>query len=764
MPTAPKLIVDFKEVDKEDIPLVGGKGANLGEIASHGFPVPPGFILTTHSYEAFLEENNLKTRLAEILKHVDTDKPTSLQDASYKITSLFKKSKFPDSVARETIVRYRKLSGLLKKAQVAVRSSATAEDLPKASFAGQQATFLNIKGEPNLFEAIRDCWTSLFTPRAIFYRHQNKISESKVKIAVVVQQMVESEISGVAFTVDPITHEKNVLLIEAIWGLGEMIVQGEVVPDRYRVNHNTLAVISQEKAVQEVELAKVENVTREGKVPSNKQKRQKLNEKQIRELSRILISIHKHYYFPQDIEWAYAKKKFYIVQTRPITTLVNGNEGLEVSKKQSILSSKLILRGISASPGIATGRVVKVKSPKEIDKVQKGDILVAVMTSPDYVPAMRKVAGIVTDSGGQTSHAAIVSRELGVPCVVGTKNATAFLTNGAIITIDGAKGLVYKGGYQNTSSSKILTAQEPNSLGAHLKTATKVYVNLAEPEKAKEIASRNVDGVGLLRAEFMMANIGVHPKKVIADKKQKEFIGKLTDELKIFCDAFYPRPVVYRTTDFKTNEYRNLKGGERYEPQEPNPLLGFRGAFRYVSDPASFKLELAAIKKVREEGLNNLWLMIPFVRSPQELSEVKKIVVSAGLSRSPTFKLWMMVELPVNVIQLPDFIKIGIDGVSIGSNDLTMALIGTDRDNETVAADFNEQSPVVLWALEHTIKICHKFKVTSSICGQAPSVYDTMVANLVEWGITSISVNPDSIERVRNVIHNSERKIAKGGN
>lgn len=772
-----KLIVSFSEVDKADIPLVGGKGANLGELASSKFPVPPGFIITVEAYRDFLEENTLSRKIREILASTNPDLSSDLQRASSAIEKLIKNGTVPKETVRQVFTSYKKLGGLFSDSLVAVRSSATAEDLPQASFAGQQATFLNVKGEANLIEALKDCWASLFTPRAIFYRKEQKIAEGNVLIAVVVQKMIQSEISGVAFTVDPVTQEKNMMLIEAIWGLGEMLVQGQVTPDRYRVGRQDLDLVSAEVGEQVVELIKSGRVNREKHIPQNRQNKQKLAPGQIKELAGILKRIHQHYYFPQDIEWAYAKGKFYIVQTRPITTLteiLNDKKSIRHLSSGSVGADmgRSILKGVSASPGIASGPVRKIKSNKELSRVKKGDVLVTSMTSPDFVPAMRRANAIVTDLGGQTSHAAIVSRELGIPSVVGTKNATSFLKEGIIVTVDGAKGLIYKGGYRGAGPpnrgagevapviSETSGAGLPAQAGAHLKTATKIYVNLAEPERAAEIAKRNADGVGLLRAEFMMANIGIHPKQVLKDKKQKVFIERLASDLKTFCEAFYPRPVVYRASDFKSNEYRNLKGGKAYEPEEPNPLMGFRGAFRYIKNPEVFELELSALKKVRDGGLKNLWLMIPYVRSPEELLEVKKIVTSAGLTRGPTFKFWLMVELPTNVILIDDFIDVGIDGISVGSNDLTMLILGTDRDNEEVSEAFNERSPAVLWALKTVINACRKRHVTSSICGQAPSVYDDLVRQLVHFGITSISVNPDSIERVREVVYEAEKGVA----
>ncbi len=415
------------------------------------------------------------------------------------------------------------------------------------------------------------------------------------------------------------------------------------------------------------------------------------------------------------------------------------------------------MRGDPASPGMASGPVKILTSPKEIHKVVAGDVLVAEMTNPDYVPAMRKAVAIVTERGGRTSHAAIVSRELGIPAVVGAKDARKFLKEGTVVTVNGSSGEVYRGALKRHESHESPVSHE--SHGKPIKTATKVYVNLAEPSRAKEIARMNVDGVGLLRAEFMIAGIGIHPKKLLADGKRSLFVHNLANEIEKFCSAFSPRPVVYRTTDFKTNEYRNLAGGKAFEPEEPNPMLGFRGAARYIANSDVFTMELDAIKHVRNKlGLKNLWVMIPFVRTPTELLEVKKLLTAEGLVRGTSFKLWMMVEIPTNVIRINDFLDIGIDGVSIGSNDLTMLTLGTDRDNSEVAHDFSELDPAVLWSIERVVTTASKRGVTVSICGQAPSDYPDLVEKLVRWGVTSVSVNPDAVGHVRETIAEAEKK------
>jgi pyruvate,water dikinase len=752
------IVTFFKDIDKHDTPLVGGKGANLGEMTKAGFPVPNGFAITINAYDAFLEENEIAKKIYEILAVTDVNDPNQLNSASNRIQKIVNSSKIPDEVTKEVITGYKKLSGTFKKALVAVRSSATAEDAGTTSFAGQQASFLNVEGEANLLMNVKECWASLFTARSIYYRVENKIKHESVKIAVIVMKMVQSEVSGVIFSIDPAKNDKDRIIIESVWGLGEMIVQGSVIPDKYVVQKGTFAILSKEVSDQSIQLVRAKGKeNKESEVPKNIRDKQKITDEEIIKLAHIGARLQDHYYFPQDTEWAKEKGKLYIVQTRPITTIAQTTRSAKTEKGEVKIAEAPILSGTSASPGIGTGPVKILKSPKEIGKIERGDVLVAPMTSPDYVPAMKKSAAIITDEGGETSHAAIVSRELGIPCVVGTKEATKRLRDGMIVSVDGSSGNVFLG----ASVSSLETKRPDGSktkVDKHLKTATKVYVNLAEPERAEEVAKMNVDGVGLLRAEFMIANIGIHPKEAIKKKQQAKFIDKLGHDLEVFCKAFQPRPVIYRATDFKTNEYRSLPGGKVWEPVEPNPMLGFRGAYRYVSDPEVFSLELQAIKKVREK-YDNLDLMIPFCRSPEELAKVRRLVASEGLFESLSFKFLMMCEIPVNVIQIDDFIKVGINGISVGSNDLTMLMLGTDRDNADVAQEYNEMSPSVLWALERVVRKCSEQGITCSICGQAASTHEDLVKKLVRWGITSVSVNPDTIDRTREIVHTAEADI-----
>ncbi|MBU1088468.1 phosphoenolpyruvate synthase [Patescibacteria group bacterium] len=748
--TAPNILW-FKDIDHNDLDYVGGKGANLGEMYKIKIPVPNGFVVTAQAYFKFIKENNLMDQIKKILKSANTGNPDELLSASKKIRKIIKNSSMPDDIAIDIMKAYKKLSkhGGLTNVPVAVRSSATAEDLPDASFAGQQDTFLNVVGEANVVKRVQACWSSLFTPRAIFYRENKHFNHFKVGIAVPVQKMVQADISGVMFTVNPVSNEKTQIIVESVWGLGEYIVQGKVTPEQYIINKHSWTIESFIKSIQKIQLIKSKNETKEVKVPKYKQNHIKINDKTAIKIAKIGQKLHNHYAKAQDIEFAIEKGKIYIVQTRPITTLNQKIDKTQITIPEDIL-------GDAASPGITSGKVVILKTPKNISKIKKGDILVSPMTSPDFVPAMKKANGIITDKGGQTSHAAIVSRELGTPCVVGAKIATKKLKNGDIVTLDGSTGKIWFGNLVPSITDI------PKDQFTNIKTATKIYVNLGEPDLAKDISLRHVDGVGLLRAEFMIANIGIHPKHIIATKKQSIYINKLAKDIGTFCKHFSPRPVIYRATDFKTNEYRHLKWGKSYEPEESNPMLGYRGAGRYITSPDVFEMELTAIKKVRNKlGFKNLWLMIPFVRTVQELVEVKKIIATNGLLRSPSFKLLMMVEIPSNVILLNKFIDVGIDGISIGSNDLTMLTLGLDRDNSEVAKDFNELDPAVIWMLKRAITTAKKRGITSSICGQAPSNYPSLVEKLVKWGVTSISVSPDAIQSTRQTVHWAENRKLK---
>jgi pyruvate,water dikinase len=740
-------VVWFSDVSKDDIPVVGGKGANLGEMTNAGIPVPPGFIVTADAYFDFIERSGLHDRIRAELEPVDVKDSRPLQEAAERVQQLILGAAIPEDTAAAIRKAYQEMDDGL----VAVRSSATAEDLPEASFAGQQATFLNVEGPDNVVLAVRRCWASLFEARAIFYRVEQGFDHFQVGIAVPVQRMVQSEAAGVMFTVEPNTSDRSKITIEAVLGLGEMIVSGDVTPDHYLVDKETMQIVVKEIKAQEWMLIKGDAAGGEDRnvkhdLTPEQQAAQKITDEEILLLAGIGKRLEDHYGAAQDVEWAREKGKMYIVQTRPVTTIKEG----AIAEAHDI-DAPVLVSGAAASPGVAHGPVKIVPDPSMIDKVLEGDVLVAEMTTPDFVPAMKRAAAIVTDRGGRTAHAAIVSRELGIPCVVGCENATATLKDSQVITVDGSAGKVYDGAIEVETDIKIRARGE-------VVTRTKLLANLAQPDIVDRVATRDVDGIGLLRAEFMVAEIGEHPSYMIEQGRGQEFTDKLAAELMKFAKAFHPRQVVYRTNDFKSNEYKSLKGGEKYEEDEENPMIGYRGASRYITDIETFKIELAAIKKVREQ-YDNLWVMIPFVRTVPELERTLKIMHGEGLKSTDTFKIWMMVEVPSNVILLDEFLDAGIDGVSIGSNDLTQLTLGIDRDSSKLAETFDERNEAVMISIEKVVRTCKKRGVTCGICGQAPSVYPEITEKLVEWGATSISVSPDMIDKTRDIIAAAEKKL-----
>ncbi len=752
-------VVWFSEVGREDLGLVGGKGANLGELTRASIPVPPGFVVTADTYFHFIQINALEPLIKKDLFGLDVHDSRQLNDRADRIRQRIVDADMPRHIAEEIKEAYRELG----EGAVAVRSSATAEDLPEASFAGQQSTFLNVVGEENVVRAVQACWASLFEGRAIFYREEAGYDHTKVGLAVPVQRMVQSQKSGVMFTVEPVTSDASKITIEAVYGLGEGIVSGEISPDLYLVNKESLSIIDKTTVPQSRMIAKApgSDGAHEGanawlEVDEGLREAQKLTDDEIRELARIGRNVEDHYGHHQDIEWAYEDGKFYLTQARPVTTMRAGSDDEDQGEEET---AQVILSGQPASPGVGIGLVKVCLDPREMDIVKQGDVLVAEMTTPDFVPAMKRASAIITERGGRTCHAAIVSRELGIPCVVGVHEATKSLELGREVTVDGSSGKVYEGRAE-ARLAWFERQKERYAASSALKTTTKLYVNLAEPELAERVAQRSVDGVGLLRAEFIVAQIGTHPRKFMEEGNGAEYTRQLTEGIKEFCRAFTPRPVVYRLSDFKTNEYANLRGGAEYEPTEENPMIGYRGASRYIREPDIFRLEVDAIKAVRAE-FKNLYVMVPFVRTPAELKGVKQLLAEQGLVRNDEFKLWMMVEVPSNVIILDRFIDIGIDGISIGSNDLTQLVLGIDRDSEALADTFDERNDAVMSAIQTAVTIARRRGITASICGQAPSVYPEVTEKLVEWGITSVSVSPDMIDRTREIIANAEVKLGR---
>ncbi len=759
-----KKIVDVNELHVEDIPIVGGKGANLGELTNAGFPVPEAFVLTTAAYDYFIQSADIIGKIEKALEGIDRTSDDSLAQASQDIRAMFDQCEIPADLKKEVVSRYKILFPKGKTGFVAVRSSATAEDLPDASFAGQQETYLNVKDEEDLFDKIRKCWSSLFTARAIAYREKQGFAHGDVKLAVVVQRMVNSEFSGIMFTVDPNSGAKQIV-IEAGYGLGEAIVGGEVTPDTYVVDKQKMEILKKRISNQSWKYVRGPEggVVRED-MPKDMVKAQKIPDARIQEIAEIGRQIEIHYEKPMDMEWCVEDDKTYIVQARPITA--TGNSATNESVGTSASSEDIIATGLGASPGLATGKVVVYDTSMSLDAVKEGDVLVTEMTMPDMVPAMSRAAAIVTDEGGMTCHAAIISRELGTPCVVGTGNATEILKDGMDVTVDGTTGTVYKGILKTSSGEGSGGASAATAVAAEYVpiTGTKVMVNMSMPAKAEEIAKLQCDGVGLMRSEFLFTNyIGEHPCAVIDDGRADELVDKLAEGLAKVCRAFYPRPIILRTSDFKTNEYRDMKGGADYEPNEDNPMIGWRGCSRYVSDNyrEAFMCELRAIKKVRDElGLKNLNMMLPFVRTIDEVEEITDMMRSVGLRRCNDFKLYFMAEVPVNIFMADKFCEY-CDWFSIGSNDLTQLVMGSDRDSDILGhmGYFDERNEGVKRAIAQLIKVAHEHGKYVSICGQAPSVYPEFTEFLVEQGIDCISLNPDTFAKTKRIIASAEQKI-----
>ena len=743
----------FEELSKSDIGIAGGKGANLGELTQAGIPVPPGFVVTAQAYKYFMDEAGINDQVMEILDAIDINDTKALQAAAEEIKALIIESPIPDDLVLFIREYYNELCQRVGEddTDVAIRSSATAEDLPEASFAGQQDTFLHVSGDDEVIEYIRKCWASLFEARAIFYREENDFEHSKVYIAVVVQKMANADKAGVMFTVNPSTGEE-IALIEGSWGLGESVVSGDVTPDNYQVDKKDNEIINVTISDKKVMYTNDEAGTSvKVDVPEDKRKERVLSDDELIELTEMGKRVQAHYGEPMDTEWAFEKDMLFLLQARPITTLGNADE---VAGDASSDLGDVLVRGLGASPGMASGTVKIILDIDELDKIKDGDIMVTTMTTPDMVPAMRRASGIVTDEGGVTCHASIISRELGIPCVVGTGDATATLEENSGVTLDGKKGLVFEG---ISETKEEATAVAGTVEAAPIITVTEVKANVSMPEAAEKAVATGADGVGLLRTEHLMLSSGIHPGKFIADGREDELIDTIADNVQIVADAFYPKPVWYRTLDAPTDEFITLEGGEN-EPREHNPMLGWRGIRRELDQPEILKCEFKAIKKLHEKGYTNIGIMIPLSQSPEELKQAKALCSEVGFEPHKDVDFGMMVEIPAAAIMIDEYIKVGIDFVSLGTNDLTQYTLAVDRNNEFVAKHYTEEHPAVMKLIERTIRKCAEAGVKCSICGQAGSV-PHIVEKLVEYGITSVSSNTDAIADVRKTVARAEQKI-----
>ncbi|AIH04349.1 phosphoenolpyruvate synthase [Thermodesulfobacterium commune] len=803
------LILWFDQISKDDVPLVGGKNASLGEMYSKltekGIKVPYGFAVTAEAYRYFIKENHLDDKIKEILKGLDTHDVLDLQKRGKKIRTLLLKAKMPEKL--ETAIRdaYAELEKRYgKNTDVAVRSSATAEDLPDASFAGQQETFLNIRGVDNVVKYVQKCFASLFTDRAISYREDKGFDHFSIYISVAIQKMVRSDAacSGVMFTLDTESGFRDVVYITGTWGLGEALVQGKVTPDEYYVFKPTLKqgfrpILSKKLGSKHLKMVYGEDPKHPVKtVKTTKDERLSfvLSDEEILKLAKWAMIIEEHYERPMDIEWAkdgdgktIGTGEIFIVQARPETVhAIKEYKYYEVYKLKG--EGRVICTGKAVGSKIGQGKARVILSLNEIANFKPGEILVTEMTDPDWEPIMKKASAIITDRGGRTCHAAIVSRELGIPCIVGTENATKLINTGDKITVDCSQGEIGRvlEGLVDYEVERIDLEKLPE-------TRTKIMMNVGIPEQAFAQAQIPNDGVGLARIEFIIgSHIGIHPLALLNYEKLKEeakkdkeiekvvavieeraynyankadfYVDKLAQGIAMIGAAFYPKDVIVRLSDFKTNEYANLVGGYLYEPVEHNPMLGWRGASRYYDpkfEPA-FALECKAIKKARDEmGLTNIKVMVPFCRTVEEGERVIKVMEKYGLKQGENgLEIYVMAEIPSNVILAEEFAKI-FDGFSIGSNDLTQLTLGLDRDSELVSHIYDERNPAIKILIKQLIETAHKFGRKVGICGQAPSDFPDFAAFLVECGIDSMSLSPDTVIKTRLLVAEKEKELKK---
>lgn len=749
---AAEAVMTFDRLRRDDVARAGGKGANLGELTAAGLPVPPGFVISAAAYAAFCDATGLRSRIAERLADVDVEDTAQLDRAAVEIRSMIESEPMPEWLEDAICEAYADLGDSDPNVAVAVRSSATAEDTASASFAGMNETVLNVRGTIFLLDAVRQCWSSLFGARTIYYRAQKGFAQADMDIAIVVQRQIEATRAGVMFTIDPASGARDRLVIEGAFGLGEAVVSGAISPDRYVVSKDELRIEKREVRHKETEVIAAANVgTLTRQLDPGQADKAVLSEEEARRVAELGVRIEAHYGAPQDTEWAIdATGKIWMLQARPVTSA--GEEEASLSPA----TGKELLKGLGAAPGFATGAARVIGSREDAAELIEGEILVTHMTAPDWVPLMRRAAAIVTDSGGMTCHAAIVSRELGIPCLVGTAEATKVLRDGQLVTVDAGRGIVTAGASQPPPAEAPVVT--PVGRSDQPATATKLLVNLSEPSQLARVSNLDVDGVGLLRAELMVVEAldGEHPRALMERGEGERFVRRMTDSLSEFAATFSPRPITYRTIDFRSNEFRGLRGGERFEPEEANPMIGYRGALRYTHEPDLFELELAAVERVWAKGHSNVHLMLPFVRTPSEVAFCREQIERVGLLGRPGFELWVMAEVPSVLFHLPRYAEQGIAGISIGSNDLTQLVLGADRDSELVAEVFDERDPAVTEYIERLLIRARELGLKTSICGQAPSVYPEYAELLVRSGIDAISVNIDAVERARRLIAEAE--------
>jgi pyruvate, water dikinase len=757
-----------------DVQRAGGKGANLGEMLGAGFPVPDGFVVLSGAFRAAMEAAGVTHELLRLNKEAlaaarhDAAGATAsrLPLCCRHLQAVVGRAGLPADVAAAVGAAYQRLGA---DPAVAVRSSAIGEDSAETSYAGMNASFTNVRGDPALAASVVECWASAFTPRAITYRAEHARAELP-DIAVVVQLMISAEKAGVAFTADPVSGRRDRVLVEAAWGQGEVVVSGRVEPDTYVVDPDGPRLVSVRRGMQTSKIGAAPGGGDRALPLAPSQSGAVLSQEEAETIAALALRVQAHYGRPQDLEWVISDGQLFLVQTRPITTLSDADTGPTSSAPEDAehpateSATAPVLRGLAASPGRATGRVRVLHSPAEGSRLLNGEVLVAPLTNPDWMPAVRRAAALVTDTGGVTCHAAIVARELGVPAVVGTRSGTRSLHDGDEVTVDGSTGQIWSGHLPAAPPVAASMTTAPAVLGtappAPEVIATGLYVNLADAAQADAVAALPVDGVGLLRAELLLTRAlqNRHPSSLIAAGESEQVVTDLATSVGAIARAFHPRPVVYRAADLRSNEFRGLAGGTEFEPVEDNPMIGYRGCYRYVHDPSFFRLELAALARVREES-PAVALMIPFVRTRWELEACLDIVDDSPLGNQRGLRRWVMAEVPSVAYWLPEYIGLGVDGVSIGSNDLTQLVLGVDRDSADLAELFDEADPAVLAVIDQVIATARRMGIPSSLCGQAPSQRPAFVEHLVQAGISSVSVEPAAVPATRRALAAAERRV-----
>ena len=747
-------------MNEDYLPIIGKKADNLGIIFNLGLPVPPGFVITTHVYKEFIGRTKIKSQIEQFLQGLDIENREVLQKTAKKIQNLINSTEIPEDMMEDLVDNYELLGADQRKAAdlvesedifVAIRSSVVAEDLPQASFVGHQKTFLNVKGKEEVVNALLSCWASLFTERAIYYRQKNNFDHLKVFSSVIIQKMVNSDTSGIMFTVNPATNKKEEIVIEAIYGLGKLLSGDKVNPDFYVLDKNTRDSKQVEIKKQEIGLFRdEEGKTVEKAISKKQQEMQVISDVNLKEISRYGKIIEKHYNKPQDIEWAIENDQVYIVQARTVTTF-KSKEKEEISSVKEE-AGKILIKGETASAGFHTGRIKIVNDASELEKVQKGDILVTKMSFSEMLPGMQRAGAIITNQGGMTSYAATVSREIGLPCIIGTEHATETLQEGKIVTVNASKGLVYEGKVE-APQQLVPSIEQAEDSQSEIRTTTEVKVIMDLPDVAEHAAATGADGVGLVRLEIMIANSGIHPAEYIRQGREEDYVNLLKDGIRKIAKAFSSSPVWIRCSDMRSDEYRNLQGGDQ-EPKESDPIIGWHGIRRLLDEEQILRSEFTAIRELHYEGLKNIAVILPFVNNVDELPKAKEIMREIGLEPGKSIDFGVMIETPASCWIIEDLCKEGLSFVSFGTNSLTPFTLGLAR----TSSSFDELHPAVLGKIAKVISVCKKYNVKTSISGLA-SNKPQMAEFLVHQGIDSISANVDAVDKIRRVVAQTEKKL-----